>query len=125
MEFIPEIDIEVQTQFLEGDSYPEKQRFVFAYSITITNHSDGAVQLISRFWHIADANGKIQEVHGEGVVGQQPRIEPGKSFQYTSGAVLETAVGTMEGEYEFVTDNGSVFTAPIPAFTLADPISLH
>lgn len=125
MKFIPHIDIEVQTQFLEKESLPEKQRFVFAYTITITNESEGAVKLLTRYWNIADANGKIQEVHGEGVVGQQPHLEPGKAFQYTSGAILETAAGTMEGHYEFISDDGEIFTAPIPTFTLADPISLH
>ena len=125
MSFIPDIEIEVETQYLKEESDPSSHRFVFSYTITITNRSDGAVKLLNRYWHICDALDNVQEVSGEGVIGQQPRLEQGESFQYTSGAVLETNVGTMEGNYEFVTDEGQLFKAPIPAFTLADPITLH
>jgi ApaG protein len=121
----PEIEIRIQTQYLKKDSLPQEARFVFSYTITITNHGQLPVQLINRHWHICDANEKTQEVHGKGVIGQQPYLKAGQSFEYTSGAVLETPVGTMEGSYEFITDNGELFMAPIPAFTLADPATLH
>lgn len=119
------IHIDVKTHYLQQESDPESGRYVFAYTITITNDGDQPVMLLSRYWHICDANEKVQEVHGEGVVGQQPRLTPGESFQYTSGAVLETAIGTMEGHYQFITDDGDIFTTDIPAFTLADPSVLH
>lgn len=120
-----DIEIEVKTQFLPDESQPEELRYVFSYTITITNNGDEAIRLLTRHWQICDANEKVQEVHGEGVVGQQPRLSSGQSFQYTSGAILETPCGTMEGDYEFITDSGDLFKAPIPAFTLADPSMLH
>lgn len=119
------IHIDVKTHYLKQESDPEDGRYVFAYTITITNEGDDPVKLLSRYWHICDANEKIQEVHGEGVVGQQPRLTHGQSFQYTSGAMLETAIGTMEGHYQFISDDGDIFTTEIPAFTLADPAVLH
>ena len=125
MDLNPDIEIEVQTCFLEKESAPLEARFVFTYTITITNRSSHAVKLLSRYWHICDANDKAQEVRGDGVIGQQPRLNGGESFKYTSGAILETAAGTMEGNYEFITDEGNIFEAPIPAFTLADPAMLH
>ena len=125
MSFQPEIGISVQTQFLENESEPDLKRFVFAYTIEITNHSIEAVQLLTRYWKITDANNVIQEVEGEGVIGQQPHLQPGESFSYSSGAVLETAAGTMEGHYEFIADDNSLFEAPIPAFALIDPRQLH
>lgn len=120
-----DIEIAVHAQFLRQESQPEAGRYVFAYTIRITNHSLEPVKLISRHWHICDANEKIQEVHGEGVVGQQPRLTYGKSFEYTSGAVIETAFGTMEGSYQFITDSGSLFDAEVPLFMLADRAILH
>ena len=125
MNFIPDIEIEVETHYLAHESQPDKARYVFAYTITIINHSQAAVKLLTRTWVINDANNKTQEVHGDGVIGQQPLLQPGESFQYTSGAILETDVGTMEGHYEFVTDDGDIFDAPIPTFALADPSKLH
>ncbi len=125
MAFTPDIEIEVQTSFLKQESQPMESRFVFSYTITITNNSNEPIKLLTRYWHICDANEKVQEVHGEGVVGLQPRLTEGQSFQYTSGAILETPVGTMEGNYEFISDSGDIFQAPIPAFTLADPVTLH
>lgn len=125
MDLNPDIEIEVQTCFLEKESIPLESRFVFTYTITITNRSVQPVKLLSRYWHICDANDKAQDVHGEGVIGQQPRLISGESFKYTSGAILETAAGTMEGNYEFITDEGDIFEASIPAFTLADPAILH
>lgn len=120
-----DIDIEIQTRFLPHESNPADDRYVFAYTITITNQGEVPVKLLSRYWHISDANEKTQEIHGEGVVGQQPHLQPGQSFQYTSGAVIETAVGTMQGNYQLITDDGDLFNADIPAFTLADPAILH
>lgn len=121
----PEIVVEVETRYVEDQSEPEADRYVFAYTITISNTGDEPARLLNRHWVITDANGKVQEVRGEGVVGEQPHIQPGEYFQYTSGAVIETPVGTMEGEYEMMTDNGQTFLAPIPRFTLSIPRTLH
>lgn len=119
------IEIAVHTQFIKQESQPEAGRYVFAYTIKITNHNPQPVKLLSRYWHICDANEKVQEVHGEGVVGHQPRLVTGQSFEYTSGAIIETAFGTMEGNYQFITDSGDVFAADIPLFMLADRATLH
>lgn len=124
-ESIADIEIEIETQYLDDESKPTENRFVFAYTITITNHGSESIQLTDRYWRITDANDKVQEVRGKGVVGKQPHIPSGDSFRYTSGAMIETAVGTMEGHYGMLTHAGRVFNAPIPAFTLADPGSLH
>lgn len=121
----PEIAIEVETRYVEDQSQPGADRYVFAYTITISNTGKAPARLLNRHWVITDANGKVQEVRGEGVVGEQPHIQPGEYFQYTSGAVIETPVGTMEGEYEMVTDDGRTFLAPIPRFTLSIPRTLH
>jgi ApaG protein len=120
-----DIRIEVDTRFLADQSAPRENRFVFAYTITIRNQGSVAAQLINRHWVITDGNGKVQEVRGEGVVGEQPWMRPGDDFQYTSGAVLETAVGTMRGSYEMLADDGTRFLAPIPEFTLSVPRTLH
>ena len=119
------IDVDVATRFLDDQSAPEDGRYVFAYTIRIHNRGRVPAQLLRRHWVITDANGKVQEVHGEGVVGEQPRIEPGDQFTYTSGAVLRTAVGTMEGSYGMSGDDGTRFDAPIPPFTLSVPRTLH
>ena len=119
------ITIQVKTQYLAEHSSPAVQRFAFAYSISITNNSDQPVQLLRRHWIITDGNRKVEEVRGDGVVGQQPWIAPQQSFHYTSGAVLETPVGTMEGSYSMHQENGDAFKALIPRFTLAKPGSLH
>jgi ApaG protein len=121
----PEIDIKVEVTHVAEQSDPEANRYAFAYTITISNQGQEAARLLRRHWVITDSNGKVQEVHGEGVVGEQPHIQPGEYFQYTSGAVIETPVGTMEGEYEMVTDDGREFIAPIPRFTLSIPRTLH
>ncbi len=121
----PDIEIEVETHYLQQESIPDKHRHAFSYTITITNHSKVGIKLLSRYWHIEDANNKVQEVAGEGVIGQQPHLSFGQSFQYTSGTIIETEAGIMEGYYDFVSDIGEVFKAPIPAFTLANPIHLH
>jgi ApaG protein len=119
------IAIEVATRFLPEESAPDDGRYVFAYTIRIHNHGQVPAQLISRHWIITDANGKVQEVRGDGVVGEQPRLAPGESFEYTSGAVLETGLGTMRGSYRMRTDDGTAFDAPIDPFTLSIPRTLH
>ena len=126
MENISEtIKIEVNTQFLHEQSDPAKNRFVFAYSIEITNFGNESVRLLNRHWQITDDNNKIEEVSGEGVIGQQPEIYPGKSFNYTSGAVLATKFGTMHGSYGMQTATGEKFKTPIPAFLLSLPHTVH
>lgn len=119
------VDVEVATRYLDDQSEPEQDRFVFAYTIRIRNRGDVPARLMTRHWRITDANGQVQEVDGDGVVGEQPRLEPGEAFEYTSGAVLETALGTMQGRYGMVADDGTHFDAPIPAFTLSVPRTLH
>ena len=119
------IRIDTRIDYLESESEPSSDRYVFAYTITIRNQSEEATRLLTRHWVITDANGRIQEVHGEGVVGETPYIQPGHAFRYTSAAMIETPVGTMEGEYQMRTDSGELFDAKIPAFTLAVPRTLH
>lgn len=119
------IVIEARPQFIKEQSSPAENRYVFAYTITITNRGEKPAKLLSRQWLIIDSNGKQQEVRGDGVIGKQPYLKPGDVFRYTSGAVLETAVGVMQGNYFFVEDDGSQFTAPIPKFTLSIPRTLH
>lgn len=118
-------DIQVETRFVPQQSRPGDNRFVFAYTITLRNTGQMPAQLLSRRWIIADANGKVEEVQGDGVVGEQPWMRPGEDYQYTSGAVLETPVGTMQGSYRMLADDGTQFDAPIPTFTLAIPRTLH
>ncbi len=120
-----DIRIQVATDYVGEQSAPESDRYVFAYTITITNNGDVPARLISRHWVITDANGKVQEVSGDGVVGEQPRLNPGEEFRYSSGAVLETPVGAMQGLYRMEADNGVNFDAPIAPFTLAVPGVLH
>lgn len=120
-----EIQIGIETGYLDSQSAPEEQRYVFTYTITITNMGDAPARLLNRHWIVTHGNGKTQEVRGQGVVGQQPRIAPGEGFRYTSGAVIETEVGTMQGSYEFEDDRGERFEVAIPAFTLAAPNALH
>ena len=119
------IDIAVATRFLDEQSAPEADRYVFAYTIRIHNSGEVPARLISRHWIITDANGKVQEVRGPGVIGEQPWLRPGEEFEYTSGAVLETALGTMQGSYQMVADDGTEFDAPIAPFTLSIPRTLH
>ncbi|MEO6364794.1 MAG: Co2+/Mg2+ efflux protein ApaG [Luteimonas sp.] len=118
-------DIDVATRYLDDQSAPEEGRFVFAYTISIRNSGKVPARLISRHWIITDANGKVEEVTGDGVVGEQPWLRPGDGFEYTSGAVLETSLGTMRGSYDILADDGTRFAAPIPAFTLSMPRTLH
>lgn len=120
-----EIDIEIETQYLEQDSEPEHSRFVFAYHIAIHNLGPDVITLRRRYWKITDADEQVQTVEGEGVVGQQPTIEVGKSFSYCSGAVIGTEIGTMEGHYYLENQAGAEVIAQIPPFTLANPKKLH
>ena len=120
-----DIAVQVETDFVPEQSDPANRRFVFSYTITITNTGSVKTQLLARRWHITDANGKVQEVEGEGVVGEQPELSPGEGFRYTSGAVLETPVGAMQGTYRMQADDGVEFEAEIEAFTLAQPGMLH
>jgi ApaG protein len=120
-----DIDVQVATSYVDDQSEPDSDRYVFSYTITISNNGDEPATLKSRHWIITDANGKVQEVTGDGVVGEQPHLNPGERFRYSSGAVLETPVGAMQGLYRMETDEGRRFDAPIPPFTLAVPGLLH
>ena len=122
---IHNIQIAVETAYIEEQSVPEQNRYVFAYTITIRNTGIIAAKLMRRHWLITDSNNKIQEVKGEGVIGEQPYLLPGQSFTYTSGAILETPVGCMQGSYELIADDGVVFDTHIPVFRLSIPITLH
>jgi ApaG protein len=115
------IRVEVETSYLDEQSDPREGRYVFSYTITIRNEGQVPARLLARHWVITDANGKVEEVHGDGVVGEQPYLKPGQGFRYSSGAVLETPVGAMQGTYQMLADDGAHFEAPIPAFGLAMP----
>lgn len=119
------IDVSVNTAYIPEQSDPVADRYIFAYTITIANHGTEAAQLISRHWIITDAEGVTQEVKGLGVVGEQPLLRPGETFEYTSGTALATPVGTMRGSYQMVAEDGNKFEAEIPAFTLSMPRVLH
>ncbi|MTD41058.1 Co2+/Mg2+ efflux protein ApaG [Erwinia sp. CPCC 100877] len=121
----PRVCVQVQSVYIESQSTPDKERFVFAYTVTIRNLGRESVQLLSRYWLITNGNGRETEVQGEGVVGQQPHIAPGEEFQYTSGAVIETPFGTMQGHYEMIDAAGSAFRIAIPVFRLAVPSFIH
>ena len=119
------ISIDVATQYIEDQSDPREKRYVFSYTITIRNEGPVAARLLTRHWIITDANGRVQEVRGDGVVGEQPHLKPGQGFRYSSGAVLETPVGAMQGSYQMLADDGEHFDAPIAPFRLAIPGVLH
>ena len=119
------VQVSVESMYVENQSVPEQKRFVFAYTITIRNTGRLPAKLLTRHWIITDSNGKVQEVRGEGVVGEQPHLQPGQAFQYTSGTLLETAVGSMRGSYQMIADDGVEFDAEVPAFTLSVPRVLH
>lgn len=119
------INIAVKVNYLAEQSDEADNRFVFAYTITLANNGDSAVKLLSRHWVITDAHHHVQEVRGQGVVGEQPLIKPKQSFEYTSGTVLATQVGTMSGSYRMVAEDGAEFDAPIPQFVLSVPRVLH
>jgi ApaG protein len=120
-----DIQVSARTAFIPEQSDLENNRYVFAYTITITNAGNVPAQLVSRHWIITDANNQVQEVRGLGVVGEQPLLRPNESFQYTSGTAIATPVGTMRGSYQMVAEDGRQFDAPIPEFTLSVPRVLH
>ena len=119
------VEIKAVSRFLPDQSDLPENRYVFAYHITITNRSEQTVKLLTRHWIITDAEDKVQEVRGEGVIGQQPVLRPGESFEYTSGCSIATPVGTMKGSYFMEADDGRQFDAPVAEFTLAMPRTLH
>ena len=119
------VNITARVNYLPEQSDEADNRFVFAYTITITNVGHATVRLVSRHWVITDANSLVQEVRGQGVVGEQPLLKPNQSFEYTSGTVLTTQVGTMLGSYRMVAEDGTEFDAPIPQFVLSVPRVLH
>ena len=120
-----DIQVLVRTNYVEAQSVPLDHRYVYTYTITIANKSAEPAQLISRHWRIIDANEKLQEVQGIGVVGEQPHIKPGESYTYTSGVILETETGIMEGTYHMRADDGALFDTPIPTFALVPPHAVH
>ena len=120
-----DIAISVDMRFLDDQSAPAENRYAFAYTITIANHGSVGARLLSLHWIITGANGKVHEVRGDGVVGEQPWMRPGGGFEYTSGAVIETELGTMRGSYQMVADDGTQFDAMIPTFVLTTPRTLH
>jgi ApaG protein len=120
-----EFTVSPKVTFLADQSDPDKNHFVFAYTITVTTTGSVAAQLVSRHWIITDADHRVQEVKGQGVVGKQPVLKPGESFEYTSGASIPTAVGTMRGSYRMVAEDGLAFDVPIAPFTLSIPRTLH
>lgn len=117
--------VTVNTRYLNEQSQPEKSRFVHAYDIAISNTGSETAQLISRKWHIIDANNEVQEIQGMGVIGEQPTLEPGQSYSYTSGVVIATDTGTMTGSYTMRTPEGEEFETDIPMFALVKPSALH
>ncbi len=120
-----QIDVSVVTRYLKEQSDPDNDRFAFAYTITVQNNGTLKARLVSRHWLITNGDGEVEEVRGAGVVGQQPLIEPGDSHTYSSGAVLTTRVGTMQGSYQMFAEDGKHFDAPIAPFRLAVPGALH
>ena len=120
-----DISVKTRTAYIPDQSNPDGDRYVFAYTITISNTGEVPARLVSRHWIITDANSKVQEVKGMGVVGEQPHLKPGESFEYTSGSAIATPVGTMRGTYQMVADDGTRFDAEIPEFTLSMPRVLH
>ena len=119
------IRVNVETSYVAEQSDPGAQRYVFAYTITILNEGNEGAKLLRRHWIITDSDGKVQEVRGDGVVGEQPHLQPGQGFRYSSAAILDTPVGTMQGSYEMQEDGGEQFDAPIAPFRLAVPGVLH
>jgi len=119
------IEIEVQVTYLQSQSDIPNSQYAYAYTITITNKGDCGAQLRTRRWLIEDETGNVEEVVGEGVIGQQPYLSPGETFEYSSGAVISTETGTMKGSYGMINDNGRRFEADIPEFALSEPYTLH
>jgi ApaG protein len=125
MESLYKININVKTDYIEDQSYPSESKYVFSYTVSIKNEGKIPAKLISRQWIITDANGKIEEVTGLGVIGEQPRLKTNEIFEYTSGTIINTPVGTMHGTYQMVADNGYEFDAIIPLFSLSTPKILN
>ena len=121
MNVLNKIRVDVESAFLDEQSEPQDNRYVFAYTITIRNEGRQSARLLTRHWIITDSNGKVQEARGDGVVGEQPHLKPGQGFRYSSGAVIETPVGAMQGSYQMLADDGAQFDAPISPFRLAMP----
>ncbi len=119
------IQVSVESQFIEKESNPEQARYVFAYTVTIVNQGSVSAKLLTRHWIISDADGRTQEVRGDGVVGEQPYLKPGEGFRYTSGTILDTPLGVMQGSYQMLADDGERFDAAISPFRLVDPRVLH
>ncbi len=119
------INVSVSTRYLAEHSHPEDNRYVFAYDITIRNNGSESAQLLSRHWIITDGNGKTQEVRGSGVVGEQPVIDADDEYSYSSGTLMATAVGSMQGSFTMLAEDGEEFEAPIAPFSLAVPGVLH
>jgi len=122
---IPHIKVSVDTYYIEAESDAEMNRYIFAYTINIENKGSVAAKLLTRHWIITDANSRVQEVKGKGVIGEQPYLKPGESFNYTSGTMIETPVGAMQGSFQMVTDDGEHFDAEIAPFSLAIPNMLN
>ncbi len=120
-----QIDVSVTSRYLPEQSQAEHNRFAFAYTVTLHNRGQQAAKLLSRHWLITDGDGRVQEVRGPGVVGQQPRLEPGAQYTYSSGTLMTTRVGFMQGSYQMQTDDGATFDAPIAPFRLVVPGALH
>ena len=120
-----DIEVSVETTYVAEHSEPEEDRFVFAYTITLFNRGSVSAQLLSRHWIITNSDSLVEEVRGEGVVGEQPVLKPGEGFRYTSGAVIETPVGTMQGSYQMLAEDGQEFDTTIPKFVLSAPRTLH
>ncbi|NOQ69220.1 MAG: Co2+/Mg2+ efflux protein ApaG [Gammaproteobacteria bacterium] len=119
------IDIKVLPAYIANQSDPENNHFVFSYTVTIRNNGSMPAKLLARHWVITDGDGLVQEVKGDGVIGEQPHLQPGESFQYTSGTFMNTPFGTMHGSYQMISDSGEKFDAEIPAFQLSVPNTLH
>ena len=119
------IDVSVETLYIKDQSSPEEDQYLFAYTVTIRNTGTIAAKLKTRHWIITDSNGKVEEVRGEGVVGEQPHMQPGEGFRYTSAALLQTPVGAMQGSYQMLADDGVEFDAPIAPFSLTSKAMLH
>lgn len=119
------IHIEVMPAYIKEQSDPLNHHYVFSYTVTIRNDGDQPAKLLTRHWIITDGDGQVQEVRGDGVIGEQPLLQPGEGFQYTSGTFMNTPVGTMHGSYQMIADDGETFDAEIPSFTLSVPNVLH
>jgi len=119
------IHVEVNPAYIKEQSDPTNNHYVFSYTVTIRNDGDQPARLLTRHWIITDGDGQVQEVRGDGVIGEQPHLRPGEGFQYTSGTFMNTPVGTMQGSYQMIADDGEKFDAEIPSFTLSVPNVLH